>query len=246
VSLVATRSTLETTDSIELTAIVQDQETAPAQLRFRWSAASGSFVGDGVRVSWQPAANLTTPATVVLTLTVLEGYSALNAQGQIVSLEHQVSRSIAVRVHNSPRELGDMGLSFLQKFATSSVSPEDCLVDFSDNCAGKRAELTDVRRNRENFVILSSRLGEPRITNLSKYTRADIAVSCFFESRRVKCSAGDSGCVVGAIERVDGTCRMTAVYEQARWWLCESRFSGTSVLTPSLRLFFGDDAAGAP
>jgi hypothetical protein len=245
-SLIASRGTLEVSESVELTAAVQDQESANDQLTFVWSAADGSFTGQGLRVTWQAPATLTTPANPVLILTVVESYKGVNAQGQTVPLEHRISRSVTVRVHNSVKELGDMGRSFLQKFATSSVSPEACVLDFSDGCSGKKAELADIQRNRVNFVILDSRLGEPRVTNLSRYTRADISMSCFFESRRVTCPPGSAGCVVGAIERVSGTCRLTAVYEQARWWLCESRFSGTSLLSPGMRLFFGSAALDAP
>jgi hypothetical protein len=229
---------MEVNETVLLSAVVEDQESTADKLAFVWSSPGGAFLGEGTQVNWQPSSDMTTPGNPVLTLTVVETYPGLTDQGKLATLEHRVSRSVSVRLHNSPRELGDMGVAFLQKFANSSISPEACLVDFSDSCSGKKSELGDIQRNRENFLILERSLGEPRVTSLTKYSRADVSISCSFGSKRVKCPSGSSGCVVGAIERVSGTCRLTAVYEQARWWLCDSRFSGSG-LSPSMKLFFG-------
>jgi hypothetical protein len=239
-SLTASLATLETTEAVQLVAEVTDAESTTAQLTLQWSAPGGTFTGEGLSVSWQASPGLVTPADVALTLTVVERYQGLNAQGQVATLEHRAIRSVTVRVHDSVKEIGDMGVSFLQKFATSSVSPDACLVDFSDNCRGKASEREDIERNRENFLILDSTLGTPRVTNLTKYSRADIRIACAFESRRLKCSPGDSDCVVGGVEEANGTCRLTAVYEQARWWLCSSNFDPASTLSPAMRLFFGE------
>jgi len=241
-SLVTSRSTIETTEPILVSATVEDLDVGHDRLSFLWSNADGSFMGEGVVVTWQAAEGLVTPADVVLTLTVVENYPGLDAQGQPATLEHRVSRSVTVRVHNSVEELGDMGLSFLDKFATSSLSADECLVDFSDNCPGKQSEREDIERNREHYLILDWELGAPIVSNLSKYNRADIAIPCSFESAFVMCSpAVTPDCVVGEIESAAGTCRLTAVYEQARWWLCDSRFSSSSSLSPMMRSFFGSD-----
>jgi hypothetical protein len=248
-SLAATRSAMETTESILVAATVEDQESGHDRLTFLWSspAGSGTFVATGVDASWQAAADLATPVDIPLTLTVVESYEGLDAQGELATLEHRVSRSVTVRVHNSVKELGDMGLSFLEKFANSSLSPDECLVDFSDNCSGKQSEREDIERNREHYLILDWELGTPSVTNLSKYNRADIAIPCSFQSAFVKCSAEvTEDCVVGEIESVSGTCRLTAVYEQARWWLCSSRFSSSGSLSPMMRSFFGSDADSLP
>jgi hypothetical protein len=112
-------------------------------------------------------------------------------------------------------------------------------VDFSDSCNGKREELNDIRDNREKFIVLNSSLGTPDIVALAPFDSAEMLVACSFESRVVKCLPGETSCVVGAVERAVGDCRLTAVYEQARWWLCESRFLSDSPLTATMKKFFG-------
>jgi hypothetical protein len=241
-SLTAARATLEVNESVQLSAVVEDLESTADQLVFFWSAPIGSFVGQGAQVEWRPSLDAPTPATPALTLTIVERYPGVDSLGKIATFEHRVSRSVSVRLHNSPKELGDMGISFLEKFSNSLISPEACLVDFSSRCAGRQAELEDIQENRELFVILSRELGAPRVTSLTKYVRADVRISCAFVSRRLKCPPGEAGCVVGSLDRANGDCRMTAVYEQARWWLCESRFSGNTLLPAGMKQFFGSVA----
>jgi hypothetical protein len=231
---------------VQLVATVEDQESGHDRLLFLWSAGVGTIIGNGLNATWQAPTDFATPADPAVTLTVVENYQGLNAQGQIVSLEHRVTRSVTVHLHNSVKELADMGRSFLQKFANSSITPAAAVVDFSDSCPGKQDELEDIEDNRENYFILGSQLGEPRVSNLTKYQRADITISCSFQSRRLKCPSGSSGCTVGEIDRVSGTCRLTAIYERARWWLCDSRFSSSSSISPGMRLFFGADTLTLP
>ncbi len=239
-SVVVSQATIEVDGAVEVTATVEDLETAADKLTFVWSATAGSFSGQGAKVTWKASADLATPVDLALTVTVRESYSALDAQGQIVTREHVVSDSVNVRVHNSPKELSAMGLSFLTKFATTSISPEACLVDFSDNCSGKRDELADIRRNREKFVVLYSTFGAPRITSLVTRSSAEMLIACSFQSRIVKCLPGETSCVVGSVESANGDCRLTAVYEQARWWLCSSNFLPRTTLSPAMKGFFGE------
>ena len=63
-------------------------------------------------------------------------------------------------------------------------------------------------------------------------------VACGFTSRIKACQAGRLDCVVGATEKVAGDCVLTTVYEQRRWWLCNSTFEN-GVALPSMRGFFG-------
>lgn len=240
-SVAVSQSVIEVSQSVQITATVEDAETAVDKLQFVWSAPSGSFTGEGASVTWRPSETIATPADPVLTVTVVESYSGLDAQGRIVPLEHRVSGSASVRVHNSEKELGDMGLSFLMKFADSSVSPEACVVDFSDGCSGKADEIRDIQRNREKYFILSHALGTPRFTSVRLYKDADMRIACSFESRVIQCLPSETGCVVGAVERVSGDCRLTGVYEQSRWWLCVSNFFASGAVTPGMRDFFGAD-----
>jgi hypothetical protein len=232
------QTTVEVDTAVELTATVEDLESTADKLIFSWSATAGTFTGEGAKVTWKGPADLATPTNVTLTLTVRERYPALDELGQLVTKEHSVTGTATVRVHNSTKELSEMGLSFLNKFATSSVSPEACLVDFSDSCNGKRDELRDIENNRDKFIVLDSSLGTPHFTALAPYDSAEMLVSCSFQSRIVKCLPGETSCVVGATEEATGDCRLTAVYEQERWWLCDSRFLTAMPLTPMMREFF--------
>jgi len=241
-SVVVSQLVIEMNQAVEVTATVEDAETAIDKLQFVWSSVPpGSFTGEGPSVTWRPSETMATPADPALTVTVVESYSGLDAQGRIVTLEHRVSGSASVRVHNSEKELGDMGLAFLTKFADSSVSPEACVVDFFDGCPGKADEIGDIQRNREYYVILSHTLGTPRFTSKRLYKDAEMRIACSFESRVIKCPPTNSSCVIGAVERVSGDCRLTGVYEQSRWWLCVSNFIPSSAVSPAMRDFFGAD-----
>jgi hypothetical protein len=132
-------------------------------------------------------------------------------------------------VHDSPKELGDLSLGFLGDFANSSVSPSTCVSNFSTNCKGKADEKADIDANREHFFILNSSLQLKSVRVATSGLTADMTVGCSFTSRIVKCDAGDTKCVVGSIGTVAGNCTLTGVYEQQRWWLCESHFSGAQV-----------------
>jgi hypothetical protein len=246
-SLTASANRAEVGDTLDISAAVQDTETALDKLIYRWTAEGGSIDGEGASVRWRAGTLGPTPANVNIRLTVTEPYPALNEAGQIVIREHKVESSpVIVRVHDSANELGNMGRSFLQKFATTPISPEACLVDFSDSCQGKLDELGDIRNNRIWFVIQSHTLGMPRVTISSPYRRADMVIACSFESFVKVCPPGDSKCVPGTTGRSTGDCFLTAVYEQDRWWLCDSRFFSTLPLTNTMRQFFGASRSQSP
>jgi hypothetical protein len=225
---------------VDLTAAVEDQETAVDGLTYEWSADGGSFTGTGTKVKWQPPTGMPTPQNYSLRVTVVEPYQALNGAGQIVTQTHRVvSEVVIVRVHDSPKELGDMGLRFLGFFANSSLSPQACLVDFSDNCGGKADEFGDIVFNRAHYLILSSTLGPPRVNYTPGSNSADMLIRTAITSRIINCQDMPAGCVVGSLENAlfDGFLR--AVYENGRWWLCVSNARALTSLTPSMRFFFG-------
>jgi hypothetical protein len=223
---------------VRLTASVRDAETAVDQLIYEWAADAGTFSGQGASVTWRPAEDATTPADFVIRLTVREQYGTAPAGGQ--RPEHRVTgTSSPIRVHNSPKELGDMALRFLGDFANSSVSPDTCVREFSDSCQEKEVERDQIEDNRRDYEILSSSLSLRNVNVSSDRMSANMRVACAFTSRVRACVSGTSvpNCSVGATERVAGDCLLTGVYQQNRWWLCESRFDGQ--LLPSMRGFFG-------
>jgi hypothetical protein len=134
-----------------------------------------------------------------------------------------------------------MAVAFLNRFAASPVSPQACLVDFTDACRGKRDELGDIEFNRDHFVILGARLGQPAVSIRPGGQSADIGVPCAFDSRVIKCETADTSCRVGAFTSVAGTCILTSVRESAGWRLCTSNFAAASGPPASVTasLFFG-------
>jgi hypothetical protein len=229
----------EVNTDVSLTAIVKDQETSLDQLKFEWKADAGTFSGEGPSVKWRAPADITTPVDYTIALTVTETYGAPDSFG-VRPRNVATASASPIRVHNSPKELGDMGVLFLSDFASSSTSSSTCLRNFSDSCPGKKEEKIDIDSNREYLDILSSSINLRSVTIGSSRTTAKMSIACAFTSRIVKCpppGPDSSACVVGAVESVKGDCSLTGVYEQRRWWLCDSHFNGAS--SAAVRRLFG-------
>ena len=227
---------VEVDAEITLTASVKDQETPVEQLAFAWKASAGTFSGEGPTVKWRAPKDIKTPADYEISLTVTETYGTADNSGK---RPQNVTAATApsVRVHNSPKELGDMAVQFLSDFANSSTSTSTCLRDFSDSCRGKSDERDDIDSNRIHYEILSSSLALRSVNIASSGTFANISVTCSFTSRTKVCDPGDKLCVVGDVGTARGDCRLTGTYENRRWWLCDSHFVGK--LLDSMRWFFG-------
>jgi hypothetical protein len=234
-SITASVARAEVDTDVTLTATVTDAETPVAQLQFAWTVTAGTVTGEGATVVWRTPKDNPTPADYTATLTVTETYGSAatgGSQQQSVS-----SQSPVVRVHNSPRELGDLSVRFLSDFANSGIPPAVCLRDFSDSCHGKQEELGDITENRSHFVVLDSSLRLKSVRVRADNTHADMTVGCGFTSRIIKCDSGDLKCVVGSVSSVAGDCTLTGVYEQQRWWLCDSHFIPNATLQPGFEKF---------
>src|SRR5262249_55573893 len=98
----------EVDTEVTVTAHVTDAETAIDQLKYEWKADAGTFSGDGASVKWRAPKDIETPKDYTIALTVTETYGTPNASGErptnVVN-----GTSPAIRVHNSPKELVDMG-----------------------------------------------------------------------------------------------------------------------------------------
>lgn len=218
-SISASASRIEVGTEVTLTATVRDVETAIEQLAFEWRTDGGTFTGQGVSVRWSPPADRATPADYTFTLVVTETYGFADQSG--LRPKHTVTTTgPVVRVHDSRRELADLATAFLTDFSNSSVPAETCVRNFSDSCQGKRAELEDIANNRAQFTIVDARYSVRSATVSSDLMRGDIIAPCEFTS--IAKSNNQRG-------TVRGDCVMTAVYEQGRWWLCDSRFFGSVV-----------------
>ena len=236
-SIVASATRAEVETDVTLTATVRDAETPVAQLKYEWRADAGTFTGEGASVRWRAPKGATTPADHAVRLTVTETYGTPNAVGG--SQQNIVNAtSPVIRLHDSPKELGDMALRFLGDFANSSVSPSTCVREFSDGCRGKSDERSDIEFNREHFLITGSSLRLLNTRVASSGLAADTTVACTFTSRLTKCEPGSVGCSVGSVGTVAGDCVLTSVYEQQRWWLCTSTFQNGVQFPLAFRSFF--------
>ncbi len=235
-SITLSAERVEVDSEITLTANVKDQETPIDQLKFEWKAAAGAFTGEGSSVKWRAPKDINTPADYEISLTVTETYGTADSSGK---RPQNVATATApsVRVHNSPKELGDMSVQFLTDFAHSSVPPNTCLRDFTDSCRGKADERGDIEANRVHFEIQSFSLTLRSVSVATSGVSANMTVACSFTSKTIACDPGDKACVVGDVGTAKGDCLLTGKYENRRWWLCDSHFAGK--LADSMRLFFG-------
>lgn len=206
---------LEPNTDVDVAAVVQDLETLPVNLTYNWTANVGTFTGTGASVKWRlPSGLITVPTTVVIKLEVVERYANYDAKGQAITSENRVTKDAqSFVVHDSVGEISAITVRFLRDlFGNSSVSPEACLVDFWDGCGGKNAELGDIKVNRQLFVILTA---EASVESVTFKTQNSAGVVAF-------CRWRDRVIANGAEGVSQGPCLLTAVYENNRWWLCDS------------------------
>ena len=236
---------------IQVNALVSNAEVMPSALTYEWSATSGTFEGTGQDVFWHAPATLATPRDETITLTVVEPYFVPTADGLPERRENRTTRTAIVRVHNSPREISDLAEDFLDMFSDSTISPTTVIGDFSDRCAGRAAELVDVRRNRCVYTINSSRILEPDTPTINfggvcpvRGRRADActAVGVRWESTiNAEANAcpveliGQNTYTPGQVEKTEGVDYVTAVYDRGRWRLCDSDFIGEGGQTTSFK-----------
>ena len=224
-SLVLGAQQVEADLDVQLTATVKDAETAPAQLTYLWSSSSsgGSFVGTGAQVRWKAPRGATTPDLITLTLTVVEAYGTTTPKK-----ENRTTSTVQVRYNDSEKEIRDLASQFLTDFGTYSVSPSQCVRNFSDTlCAsGKASEMTDVanNRNRTGVQIESATFSQPAVTLNAARTSGNASAVCTFVDRFSN----------GSRQTVTGTCNISAVYDAFRWFLCTSTFDGPFVTSNGL------------
>jgi hypothetical protein len=228
-------SRAEVDQEVEVTADVTDAETPVDQLKYEWSANAGTFSGSGRTVRWKLGkGSAQTPVDVTITLVVVEEYTETQ-NSLVVTRENRATQTAPpFRAHDSEAELTKMSLTFLvDYFGNSSISPDACLVDFSDSCRGKVEELHDIERNRATFVIQSAEATVSNIWISADRMSAEITAACVFHDTEI--ATGKQG-------TSKGDCFLTAIYEKDRWWLCSSSFlhPSTAQRLP-LRMLFQRD-----
>ena len=226
-------------DRISLTSSINDAESALSDLTIQWTATPdlGTFEGSGASVQWTAPSSTTSPVAVSLKLTVVEKYFEADANGLPIEREHRITRTIAVQVHDTVKEVGDMAVDFLTLFSNSTKSPEEVLHNFSQTCDGGDGyaeEYGDIVKNREDVVIMSFVPGTPgnfeydfrsqqACTNKAQ-TPGDVCVE-------VPWSWTDYVKALDTTRTVSGTDFVTGVYEDSAWRLCHSRWTAFDTLT---------------
>ncbi len=220
---------VEAGDVFELRAEVQDRETLPNALLYTWSTpVGGAFVPiiDSLReVRWTAPAGQP-PQEGPIRLSATETYLEDGVQKT-----HQVALATSSFHYNdSPADVLRISTRFItQLFADFAVTPEQAVQDFSDNCPGKREERLQVEGNRKEVRILSGSFTDAIVLLNPDKTRADVAGLCVFRD------IPNAGPNAGLTERVEGVCRLTAVYEQWNWRLCDSNFDALDTSVETLR-----------
>ena len=85
---------------------------------------------------------------------------------------------------------------------------------------GKADEFGDVENNRANFHILSASFTPATIAFDNNLTKGSVEGPCHFED-----IPGPGHDNAGKRQFVSGTCLLTTVYEDFRWYLCDSHFN---------------------
>jgi hypothetical protein len=206
---------------IQVTAAVSDAETSLDRLTYTWSATPGggvfAFTGVGPTAMWTPPPGQTTPGVHTITLTVAETFTSAG-QPQVNS----VSRSTTVNYHDSPAETIAMAIQFIRDFGTFAVSPDECVRNFSDTCPGKAEERDQIAQNRVDFTIESAGFSvRPTAQFDGGLTSGVVEGPCIF------IDVPNSGPNAGKRQSVSGTCRLNTVYQNSRWFLCDSFFLDT-------------------
>jgi len=224
-------------ETIAVSASVSDAETAVDQLQYVWTSTAGSVTGTGANVTWKapataPAASVgVTPASVTITLTVIEKY------GSAQQFQHSVSRTAEVALHDSVTEVGTMARQFLLDFSDTNIKDADYVMrNFKAAACPQpsevQAEREDVIRNYTFFRMQNFRIDLPTVT-------VNFGGSCPFRGKR-----GDACAVVGVYwDSIDlrdnsrapnaGNDIVAAAYSATdrRWWLCASDYDGRNLLT---------------
>lgn len=216
-------------ETVTLIADASDAETPSSALTYVWTGP-GTFGGTTATTAWHlPATVSPAPSPVTVTLTVVENYT----EGKITHRNTSAPLNVVMQVHDSQKEILDMGQDFLTLFSQSNVSTTDVLHNFSTTCdggAGRADEKSDVDQNRALYVqdfsaFRISRRGPATINFHSICVLPDGRVQNHVDA----CSSFAVHWEVikkssGAREISNGVDYVSAVVENNNWRLCHSSF----------------------
>jgi hypothetical protein len=211
-------------DLVDVTVTTQDAESSPDQLTYEWEASLGTFEGEGRAVRWRAPDRASTPTTVALRVSVIE---------RLEGGENRVTGSVFVNLHDSEKEIIDLGYQFLVEFSEQRLSPETIVRNFTDRCHGKFAELDQVRDNQRRYKIQEWFVGDrPQVVvafgavcPFYAPERNLTGDGCAWFPVRWKSLDFDRG---GATTDTRGFDQVNAVLENGQWRLCDSDYGATS------------------
>lgn len=227
-------------EEINIVADVQDADTPLDQLAFEWKATGGTISGSGPTVRWRAPDGSKAPVTV--TLTVIDRYNTVGPNGTPVTLENRVEGTTLISVHDSVSEIRDMAVQFLIDFSKQELSNDEILRNFtvSAGCPkGRGNEMSDVIENKRRYKINTYFIDpSPPVTvafaGVCKY-RGRTGDACAYVPSRWESYDKDDKKNTTA----DGTDQVSAMYENNRWYLCDSDFipKGTNglVISPFMK-----------
>ena len=228
-SVTVGRTNIDAGQEVTLSAIVDGVDLAAGQLRYDWSVAphAGTLVADGPNARWRSPTTDPVPATYVVTLTVVKPASQVDASGNAVNVDQRASGSSpSISVNDARREMTAHSEAFFGDVPNTGVAPEMVTRNFTDACDGKRAALADIAAQRAAYsqIGVTYALREYiRSTEWANCTAPDGAAKCalmVYDVEWVRTRRSD-----GVQERMRGTEYLRGLYDQNRWWLCESRFT---------------------
>lgn len=231
-SITVPAARVETGQDVMISAVVEDAETPLLQLMYIWSANAGMITGSGASVTWRHEPGIKAGVNVVITLTVVDKYQAVE-NNVIVEREFRVvSQAAPFRVHDSSAEMKELARRFLvDLFGNSSIPPEGCLVDFSDTCAsvanGKNDERDDIIMHRQKVIVQSVTMHSQMISFPTSSTAIVVSDTTFTDLWLDDMKVRDN-----RDEFV-----ITGVYEASRWWICQSYVDRSGGLTKAEALY---------
>lgn len=201
-------------ETIQLTLVVEDAESAANQLGYEWRPCDGRIAGTGPQVDWTAPTGGSLPSTCTIQVIVMDG-------------QHVLTRSVVVRLHNSAVEVGALALEFLNEFADSTIPALTTVRNFSDSCPGKAEELKQVTENRNTRFINSHVYGMQNVTvAFGGVCRTKASDACVIMPAEWNSTVKSTG----LIEIAKGTSYISGIYRDSRWWLCDSLYAGSSSL----------------
>jgi hypothetical protein len=230
-------------ETVTLIATVTDAETSASSLAYAWSGPGVFSATEAITIWHLPATVSPVPSPVTATLTVTETY----VEGSVTH-RNVTTAPFVMQVHDSQKEILDMGDDFLTLFSQSNIPTDQVLHNFSTSCDGRSAEADDTNKARRNYVQDFPKFHITRFTPVlfpfgtsrcpATGQRAD-ACSAFQVHWEITYIRADGIHFVGEHETTDGVDYVSAVLENNNQWkLCASNFSGvaTNPLTGATRL----------